>query len=446
MARADRGGVGQSQGHQALRHRETIVALSSGRLPAAIAVLRISGPDALAAVTSVAGALPTPRHASLRALRDADGELLDRALVLVFPGDRSATGEDLVELHCHGGRAVVAAVEQALLACDGVRPADPGEFTRRALLNGRIDLTQAQGLSDLLAAETETERRLAIRNAEGAVRRLIEGWMTRLTAMAAQIEASIDFAEEGDVVAEADSLATVDRARQVLVEEIGDVLAAPPIERWRDGWRIVIAGPPNAGKSTLINLLSQRNVAIVSAISGTTRDRIDAPVQRNGIGYVLTDTAGLRDETDDPIERAGIGRARDAIGSADCVVWLGDNAPDNDTGAIWVHARSDLPDRKHPPAGTELSIRRDDRDSVERLWTLIETRIVRGVSLGQPALPRGDRAACFDVAQQLSCRFTDQVLAAEAIRGARVGLGRVLGIDATENLLDQVFATFCLGK
>jgi len=254
------------------RQMKTIVAVSSGRPPAAIAVIRLSGGDALAAARTIAGTLPEPRQAKVRRLRDGDGATLDRALVLVFPGPQSATGEDLVEFHCHGGRAVVDAVERALLAHPGVRRAEPGEFTRRALIHGRIDLAEAQGLADLLTAETERQRIAAIGAAEGRISAAVRGWMDRLSGLAARIEAMLDFSDEDDVGEE--DLNRVHQDIVALVDDMTIVVSAPPVERLRDGLRVVLAGPPNAGKSTLINLLCEREVAIVTPIAGTTRDRI----------------------------------------------------------------------------------------------------------------------------------------------------------------------------
>ena len=312
---------------------DTIYAVSSGAPPAAIAVLRLSGAGAFAAVRALAGELPEPRRAALRALRQ-EGNLLDRALVLLFPGPDSATGEDVAELHVHGGRAVIRAVEAALAGMPGLREADPGEFTRRALANGRIDLSEAEGLGDLLAAETEFQRRAAIRSAEGAVRREVEGWTARLLAIAARAEAILDHSDEDDVEPDAQ----LHRAAE-LAADIEAVVERAPVERLRDGIRIVLAGPPNAGKSTLLNALAGRDAAIVSPIAGTTRDRIEAPVVRDGLAYLLIDTAGLAEATEDVIEAIGIERARAALAEADQVLWLGDDP--GPEGAIAIHARAD---------------------------------------------------------------------------------------------------------
>ena len=422
---------------------DTIAAVSSGRPPAAIAVIRISGPAALATIASLAGPLPPPRQAVLRGLRDAKGDLLDRALVLVFPGPRSATGEDLVELHCHGGRAVVDAVERALLALPSVRRAEPGEFTRRALLNGRIDLTEAEGLADLLEAETETQRRAAIAATEGQVGRAIRGWMERLSMLSATLEAAIDYAEDGDVEASPhDDLVSEQRA---LAEDMAAVLAAPPVERWRDGIRIVVAGPPNAGKSTLVNLLGGREAAIVSPIAGTTRDRVEVPVRRNGIGYVLTDTAGLRDETGDTIERIGIERARAAMAEADLVLWMDDGQAEP-TGAIRLHGKADLPERGVVPADAALAISAADPVSIEKLWVMIEARSAGRITTGALPMHEREQLACAQAAAALTPVAKDGLLQAEQLRVAHRVLAGVLGIDATEAMLDALFSRFCVGK
>lgn len=423
---------------------DTIVALSSGRPPAAIAVIRVSGPDALAAGAALAGRLPKPRRAGLRSLRDATGRPLDRALVLAFPGPDSATGEDLVELHCHGGRAVVSAVEAALVARPGLRRAEPGEFTRRALLNGRIDLAEAEGLADLLEAETEGQRRAALMASEGQVSRAVRGWLDRILALAAAVEASLEFAEEGDVAREADLL---DRARQdaaVLAREIEAALANPPVERVRDGIRVVIAGPPNSGKSTLLNLMVAREAAIVSPVSGTTRDRIEAPVQRGGVAFLLTDTAGLTDAVD-PIERIGVARAVDSIAAADLLLWLGDEAPAQGD-ALWVHARADLPGRQMLPSGRHIAIRQDRPDTIAQLWTEVGRRAAELLPAAD-ALPlkAHQREACGVAAGELALD-RDPLIAAEQLRTAAGALGAVLGLNATEAMLDALFGRFCIGK
>lgn len=425
---------------------DTIFAVSSGAPPAAIAILRVSGPAARDAVRRLAGTLPVARQAKLRALRDDGGHLIDRALILVFPGPDSATGEDLVELHVHGGRAIVRAVEAALAASPGLRRAEPGEFTRRALANGRIDLTEAEGLGDLLAAETEGQRRAALAVAEGAVRRLAEGWTDRLVALAAQVEAQLDFAEEDEV--ELSAPAAFVREALVLSEEIAAVLATPPVERLRDGLRVVIAGPPNSGKSTLLNALAGRDAAIVSPISGTTRDRIEAPVIRDGIAYVLTDTAGLLDRTDDPIERIGIARAEEAMRDADLVLWLGDEQPPSPS-MIHVHARADILAREARPATAAVAISAVTGVGLGDLWTLLHRR---AAALLPPtdavAVNRRQRDLLADCAANIRAAAGqgDLILFAEDLRLAMRALDQLVGRSDVEAMLDALFTRFCLGK
>lgn len=423
----------------------TIFALSSGAPPAGIAVIRISGAEAFAAVTRLAGSLPAAREARVRALRDDDGNLLDRALVVCFPGPQSATSEDLAELHCHGGRAVVAALLTALGRIDGLRPAEAGEFTRRALGNGRIDLAEARGLADLLSADTERQRVVALRAAEGIVSQLVNGWLDRLAMLAAMVEAQLDFADEGDVAVEADPLIRVRDGMAALARELATVLSEPPVERLRDGIHVVLAGPPNSGKSTLINLLSQREVAIVSPIAGTTRDRIEVQVVRAGLAFVLTDTAGLT-ATDDPIEKIGVGLAGSAIDGADILVWLGDDVPPR-TNAIWLHSRADERGREAVPEHRILAVSRDDRASIAALWDLIADRAERLVPRSDMAALRADERHAVSVAMAAIAEPSfDALLIAEDLRVATRALGTILGIDATEAMLDSLFGRFCIGK
>lgn len=422
---------------------QTIFALSSGAAPAGIGVIRVSGPQAFAAVARLAGSLPPPRTAQVRALRDDEGALLDRALVLAFPGPKTATGEDLAELHCHGGRAVIAAILRALAAQPELRAAEAGEFTRRALTNGRIDLAEAAGLADLLSAETERQRVAALAAAEGRVSQQVRGWLDRLAMLAALTEAQLDFADEDDV-GDDDGLAAVHEGMATLAAELHHVLAAPAVERLRDGVQVVLGGPPNSGKSTLINLLCQRDVAIVSDIAGTTRDRIEATVVRQGLVYVLTDTAGLTDSAD-PIERIGVTRAGDAIARADLLLWLGDDEPPRED-AIWVQARSDATGRV-PVAGAGITVAQNDPTSVEALWTMIASR-------AEMLMPRGDalafreseRAACGEALAALDGMSNDPLIVSEQLRYAVRTLGSILGQNATEVMLDALFGRFCIGK
>ena len=428
---------------------DTIFALSSGAPPAAIGVIRLSGPGAFRAVHALTGALPPPRVAALRELRDPqDAELLDRGLVIVFPGPTSATGEDVAELHVHGGRAVVAAIEQVLSRQPGLRRAEPGEFTRRALLAGRIDLTEAEGLGDLLTAETEAQRRMALLVAEGGVRARVSGWTARAVALAADLEAAIDFSDEDDVPDLA--LDVVRQGIAALAVDIDAALAEPPVERLRDGIRVVIAGPPNSGKSTLLNALVGREAAIVTPIAGTTRDVIEAPVVRAGTSYLMSDTAGLRDMPTDEAEAIGIRRARATADAADIVLWLGeDDPPAIIVETIWLQARADLPGRDTPMAGREMMVSARNGTGIDVLWRSIESRAGK-------LLPQLDRAALNHRQRELlgagglalhaAAQLDDSLLVAEELRIARRAFDAISGQADTEAVLDSVFARFCIGK
>ena len=423
---------------------ETIFAVSSGRPPAAIAVIRVSGPRAFAAVETLAGPVPQPRTASLRPLRH-DGGILDHALVIAFPGPGSATGEDLAELHCHGGRAVIAAVEAALATQDSLRRAEPGEFTRRALANGRIDLMEAEGLADLLEAETEAQRVAAMAATEGRLSARTRNWLDRIAALSARAEALLDYADEDDVVADAAATADIGQGVLALASDIETALLAPSVERLREGVRVVIAGPPNAGKSTLLNLLAERDAAIVSPVAGTTRDRVEAPVLRAGLPLLLIDTAGLG-ATLDPIEAIGVERAGVAVQTADLVLWLGDESPPH-ANAIWLHARSDLPGRSIMPAGRDLAISASDDRSIARLWTMLAARASQCLQSHEdtPAMREHQRHACRTALEAL-VPTEDPILVAEGLAAARRSLARLLGLDATEVMMDSLFSRFCVGK
>ncbi len=426
---------------------DTIFALSSGRPPAAIAVVRISGPDAFAAVERLAGAVPPPRRASLRTLR-REGAPIDQALILVFPGPTSATGENLAEFHLHGGLAVVRAVESALAAMPGLRGAEAGEFTRRALANGRIDLTQAEGLADLLAAESEGQRRAAKRAADGAVRRQIEDFSGRSLAFSARVEAVLDHGDEADVAADRDMLRSLGDDLLALAVEIETLVERPGVERIRDGIRVVLAGAPNAGKSTLLNALVQREAAIVSPIAGTTRDRIEAPVMRNGIAYLFTDTAGLHDAPADMVEQIGIDRARAAIDMADLVLWLDPGEFAGAVPAIAVHSRADDPGRGQTPTG-RIAVSAHLGTGLDALWSAIEAQArnllpgddVLALNLRQRELAAGAAAALRAAAAE-----NDLLLIAERLREALRAFDRITGRADVEAMLDALFGRFCIGK
>jgi tRNA modification GTPase len=420
---------------------DTIVALSSGRPPAAVAVVRTSGPAAFAAAEAIAARLPRSRQAALRRLIDPrDGSLIDQALVLRFDGPRTATGENIVEYQCHGGRATVDALITALLAQPGIRLAEPGEFTRRALANGRIDLTEAEGLADLLMAETELQRRSAMARAGGALRRRLDEWRERLLGLAARAEVAIDYADEEDGAGAGDLSPDI----ETLAAEIAELADAPRVEPLRDGVRVVVAGPPNAGKSSLVNALAQSEKAIVTHIAGTTRDVIEVPVAIAGVPFVLVDTAGLR-ESGDVVESIGIDRARNEARRADILLWLGEPelAPRHER-AIQIAAKSDL-----GSSGTGLAISSVTGEGVGQLTQrLLETA-------GQ-LLPKGDQLALdrrqhdllgeVEAALTRASKLDDPVLIAEELRVARSAIDQISGRAGVEELLDALFGRFCLGK
>src|SRR5947209_3365856 len=323
---------------------QSIFALSSGRPPSAISIVRVSGPQAGAALTSLAGRIPMPRMATRAWLRDAKRQPIDDAVVLWFPAPASATGEDVAEFHVHGGRAVLAALFAALSGFADVRAAEPGEFTRRAFENGKLDLTEAEGLDDLIHADTDRQRRQALRQLKGLLGDKARDWRARIIEASALIEAGIDFSDEGDVPAEliAPALAKV----KALLTEIEEVLAGQGrSERLRDGLVVAIAGPPNVGKSTLMNQLARREVAIVSPHAGTTRDVIEVQLDLDGYPVTVIDTAGIR-ETDDPVEQEGVRRARARAEDADLVLWLVEAGQAADPGAMRVLRKSgDVGDR-----------------------------------------------------------------------------------------------------
>jgi len=423
---------------------DTIFALSSGAPPAGIAVVRISGPDAHMALHRLAGRVPPPRQASLALLTDPqDGTALDRALILWLPGPTTVTGEDLVELHCHGGRAVIAAVETALAAMPGLRRAEAGEFTRRAFTNGRMDLNAVEGLSDLLAAETQQQRRAALMMAEGHFSRRVEGWRRAVLDLSAMAEAALDFSDEDDVP-DAAIEARIGTGIAALARDIAAALAAPSAERLRDGVRVVLAGPPNAGKSTLLNALVGRDAAIVSDIAGTTRDRIEAPAAIGGTAFLFTDTAGLHEGTGDAIEAIGMDRARAALDAADIILWLGDAADLPRADALLVAAQCDR-DATRP--GLQLSAL-----TGQGMDALITALLDRAAQLlpgdGDYALHARQRASVATLLAHIQAaqQNIDLLVIAEELRQARRAIDELTGQAGTEDMLDRLFSGFCIGK
>lgn len=417
---------------------DTIFALSSGQPPAGIAVVRISGPHAGAALALLSGQLPRPRHARYCRFRAQDGGPLDDGLALWFPGPASATGEDLAELHLHGGRAVVAVVLAALGSISGLRAAKAGEFTRRAFENGRIDLAEAEGLADLLAAETEAQRQSALALAEGGLGRKVADWQQTLLRQSALVEAALDFSDEGDV---ANAAPTV--SLDPLIAEIGAMLANPPAERLKDGVRIVLAGPPNSGKSSLFNDIIGRHAAIVTEIAGTTRDRIEAPVMLDGVPLLLMDTAGLRGDVADQVEAIGIARTGEAMAEADMILWLGDCA-DCPAGALLIAAKADL-DTERPglPVSTVTGagVAELRAELVNRAKALLPKP-------GTLALNVRHRAILTEVQAELrdAQDSSDFLIIAEHLRNARTRLDALTGRAGVEDMLDALFGAFCIGK
>ena len=423
---------------------DTIFALSSGRPPAAVSIIRVSGPRAHDAGRQLAGSLPEARHARVRTLRGADGAVLDDALVLRFDSPASSTGENIVEFQCHGGRAVVDAILAALGGMEGLRLAQPGEFTRRAFENGRIDLTEAEGLADLIEAETESQRKAAMAMAEGGLRRQVEQWQERIVELSARAEAAIDYAEEDDVGTDP----PLARDCAALAEELCAWLERPRAEPLKEGVRVVVAGPPNVGKSSLINAIVGQERAIVTDIPGTTRDHIEVPLALGGVPLLLTDTAGLR-ETQEPVERIGVDRARSLVDGADVLVWLGEacHAPDH-SRLVQVHPRADLPGRSVAP---EASLAVSSVTGVG-LASLLDRvgQLARSLLPAEDAIALNRRQAVLieeahDALREIGPSM-DQALVAEHLRAARTAFDRLSGRAGVEDVLDALFGRFCLGK
>jgi tRNA modification GTPase len=450
--------------------RDTIFALSSGRPPAAIAVIRVSGPRAGAALQALIGRLPKPRHATFARVRDpANAEMIDEGIALWFPAPNSETGEDVAELQIHGGRAVIAATLAALGKLPGLRPAEAGEFTRRAFENGRIDLPAVEGLADLVAAETEAQRRQAYQQLRGLLGERAETWRQRLIEALALVEAGIDFSDEDDVpeAAMAQALPLV----APLAEEIGKACTGGG-ERLREGLRVAIAGPPNAGKSTLFNRLARREAAIVSPFPGTTRDVLELHLDLGGYPVTVLDTAGIR-ESEDPVEREGVRRATEQALAADLVLWVVDatearwQEPCRTRGtirvppgtAVWaVVNKIDLvpqAQRNLARAGEGEPVRLISGATGEGLDELISalTQFCEEYFPEEPALVTRERQRAHLQETVLALRGAQAAAAegreeivAEQLRLATRALGKLLGRVDVEDILDVIFRDFCIGK
>ena len=456
----------------------TIFALSSAAGRAGVAVIRISG-SAVARVleTMTSGVLPPPRQAVLRGLKHpGNGKVLDRGLVIWFPGPTSFTGEDCAELHIHGGRAVVQAVLEAIGGIEGCRMAEPGEFARRAFEAGKIDLVEAEGLADLIDAETEAQRVQALAQAGGGLSELYEEWRTQLIGACALVEAEIDFSDEADV---ADKVAA--QAEAVVAELVAAISShlddGHRGEILREGFRVVLAGPPNVGKSSLLNALARRDAAIVSEEAGTTRDVIEVKLDLDGLAVIVSDTAGLR-AAEGHVEQEGIRRSLANAREADLVLWM--HAPDVDWMApadMGIEARFILhvfnkADLKDGTAGMKIAggLEREAEENCGGVLRHVEISAAGGqgltdltakiVTIARERLGKGEGPAITRVRHRVllgecvghlesfgSCKATRDVeLRAEDLRRAAVSLGRITGRVDVEDVLDQVFGRFCIGK
>lgn len=426
----------------------TIFALSSGQVPSGIAVIRLSGPQTEAALTALVGAVPKARQASLRRLVDGDAEIIDEGLVLYFPAPHSFTGEDCAELQLHGSRAVVNAVFAALEGM-GLRRAEAGEFSRRAFENGRLDLVEVEGLADLVAAETEMQRKLALQTGMGKLSRRYMDWADRLTYARAMIEAELDFADEEDAPGSATELITAD-----LIALQGEMAraaqATASAEIIRNGFKVAIVGAPNAGKSSLLNAMAEREVAIVTEIAGTTRDVLSVDLDIEGYLIRLYDTAGIR-EAEDIVEREGIRRARSTAMDADLILHLtqSDSVPEryNDiaTPTLMVGTKIDLVVAR---TGYDLHISSEDGTGLDALRAAIAMRAREAVGSDDIGGKERHLSSIRSASKFLEDALQEPrlELKADALRAAGNELGRITGRVDVEDLLDVIFSKFCIGK
>ena len=431
---------------------DTIVALSSGSVPSGVAVIRISGMACFDIAHSMIGDLPQSRIATLKSISDPNNkEELDKALVISFLGPNSFTGEDCLELHLHGGRAVVNAVLNALCSFDKVRIAEPGEFSRRAFENGKLDLTEIEGIADLVSSETEAQRKQALAQTRGDSRETFEDWRRRLIHMRALIEAELDFSEEEDVPEEisAEGFDQVSRLKSEIETHLADNRAGEII---RDGFKIALMGKPNAGKSSLLNALAKRDVAIVTNEAGTTRDVLDVHLDIDGYAVIVSDTAGLR-ESDNIVETEGIKRAELKGSEADLVVWLKDVndhvAPPELMYDDVLHVISKDDDKNEKDV---ISISVSSADGIDNL--LSEIRKIMDAKLNRVETVLISRLryriALEECVQHLSYvldhDISDIELKAETLRHASDCIGRIMGKIDVEDLVDVIFSEFCVGK
>jgi tRNA modification GTPase len=441
--------------------RDTIFALSSGRPPVAIAVIRVSGPRARVALETLAGGVPEPRRAGFARLRDRPGgDVLDEAVTLWFPGPNSETGEDVAEFQVHGGRAVIAAVLAALGHIGGLRPAEPGEFTRRAFENGRLDLTAVEGLADLIYAETEAQRCQAYRQLAGTLGKRAESWRSQLIEAQALVEAGIDFSDESDVPEKLlePALATARTLRDDIAAALADENRG---ERLREGLVVAIAGPPNAGKSSLINRLARRDVAIVTPHAGTTRDVIEVHLDLDGYPVTLLDTAGIR-ETEDPVEIEGVRRARERAATADLVLWVtdatagaGDDVEASGSEVWQVRNKIDLLHSEPSPCRSArvLGISALTGAGLAELIAALARHAESSLAGAETSLVTRERhrVALRKVVEALDRALAEtpagrEDIVAEELRLAARELGRLTGRVDVEEVLDVIFRDFCIGK
>lgn len=435
---------------------DTIFALSSGGLPSGVAVIRLSGPLTSNTIRALCGDLPAPRMAVLRFIRDRNNALLDQGLVLFFKAPASFTGEDCAELQVHGGRAVIRSLLDALEQA-GLRQAFPGEFSRRAFQNGKLDLVEIEGLADLISAETDMQRRLALEHSRGHLSSLYAGWAKRLTHARAMIEAELDFADEEDVPGSVASTIWVDMDR--LKDEIDVHLRGAGVaEIVKDGLNIVIAGAPNAGKSSLLNALAQRDVAIVTDIAGTTRDILTVDLSLAGFIVKLSDTAGLR-ETEDVVEREGVRRARSSLENADLVLLMAEEPGnfellryDSAAPVIRIASKIDKIPELWDRMADCIQISTVTGQGIDTLIEAIKSYLPDMSSSSAFAVPtRRRHVECLTQAktaieESLSGNRQDLDIKAEHLRQASDSLGRITGRIDVEDLLDVIFSEFCVGK